>query len=146
MNTTKLLYLIPAGLLVMAAACGPSTSTGTVEKKSESTTETSQGSVTTTNESTQVGTTLEAKSETTVDTPSGNVSSAIETVIGTVTEFTAGKNLEVMTGDKTMHDYDLADKDIVFTFEGAVAVGKRVTVVRQTGDDRIERVTVKLGS
>ncbi|MHB8799585.1 MAG: hypothetical protein ACYDBY_14085 [Thermoanaerobaculia bacterium] len=142
MKYTKLAFLFPVGLLAVATACGPSA--GTVEKKSESTTETSQGSVTTSAESTQIGTTLEAKSETTIDTPSGNVSSTTETVIGTVTQFTAGKNLEVMTGDKTTHDFDLGNKDIVFTFEGDVAVGKRVTVVRQTGDDKIERVTVKL--
>ncbi len=144
MNTTKLLYLIPAGLLAVTAACGPSA--GTVEKKSESTTQTSEGTVKTTSESTQVGTTLEAKSETTVDTPSGTVSSTTETVVGTVTAFTPGKRLEVMTGDKTMHSYDLEDKDVVFTFEGSAAVGMHVTVVRETGDDKLHRVTVKLGS
>ena len=36
MNYSKLAYLVPAGLLVVATACGPSA--GTVEKKSESTT------------------------------------------------------------------------------------------------------------
>lgn len=141
MNTTKLAYLIPAGLLVLATACGPSA--GTVEKKSETTTETSGGTVTTTNESTQVGTTLEATSETTVDTSSGNVSAMTKTVIGTITVFEPGKKLEVMTGDKTMHSYSLDDQNIVFAIDGDMAVGKQVTVVEQTGDDRIHRVTVK---
>ena len=141
---TKLAYLIPAGLLAVATACGPSA--GTVEKKSESTTQTSEGTVKTTNESTQVGTTLEAKSETKVDTASGTVSSKTETIVGTVTVFTAGEKLEVMTGDKTMHSFNLADKDIVFTIDGTVAVGKHVTVIHETGDDKIHRVTVTLGS
>lgn len=144
MNTTKLLYLIPAGLLVVAAACGPKA--GTVEKSSESTTQTSEGTVKTTNESTQIGTTLEAKSETTVDTDAGTVTSTTETVVGTVTAFVAGEKLEVMTGDKKTHSFDLADMDVVYTFEGSVAVGKLVTVIHQTGDDRVHRVTVKMNS
>ena len=57
MNYTKLAYLIPAGLLVVATACGPKADT--IEKKSESTTQTAEGTVKTTSESTQVGTTLD---------------------------------------------------------------------------------------
>jgi hypothetical protein len=144
MNTTKLAYLIPAGLLVFATACGPSA--GTVEKKSESTTQTSEGTVKTETESTQVGTTLEAKSETTIDTASGTVSAQTETIVGTVTSFTAGKKLEVMTGEKKTHSFNLDDKDIVFTIDGTVEVGKHVTVIHETGSDKIHRVTVRLGS
>lgn len=140
MNYTKLAYLVPAGLLVVATACGPSA--GTVEKKSESTTETSEGTVRTTNESTQIGSTLDAKSETTVDTTSGTVSSTTETVVGTVTVFTAGEKLEVMTGDKTMHTFNLADKDIAFAIDGPLTVGERVTVIHKTGDDKVHRVSV----
>ena len=145
MNITKLAYLVPAGLLVFATACGPKADT--IEKKSESTTQTSEGTVKTTNESTQVGTTLEAKEETKVDTASsGTVSSTTETVIGTITVFEPGKKLEVMTGDKKMHNYSLDDKDIVFSLESPIAVGKRVMVTEQTGDDKVHRITVKLES
>lgn len=144
MKHTKLACLVPAGLLVVATACGPSA--GTVEKKSESTTETSEGTVRTTSESTQVGTTMEAKSETTVDTPTGTVTATTETIVGTVTAFTAGKTLEVMTGDKKMHTFKLDDKDFVFTVDGTVAVGKHVTVIHESGDDKIHRVTVRLES
>lgn len=144
MNTSKLAYLIPAGLLVVATACGPKADT--IEKKSESTTQTAEGSVKTTSESTQVGTTLAATSETKVDTGSGTISSKTETIIGTVTVFEAGKKLEVLTGEKKNHSYSLDDKDIVFSIEGNPAVGKRVTVVDQTGDDKVHRVTVTLNS
>ena len=144
MNHTKLAYLIPAGLLVVATACGPKADT--IEKKSESTTQTAEGSVKTTNESTQVGTTLDASSETKVDTASGTMSAKTETVIGTVTVFEAGKKLEVLTGEKKTHSYTLDDKNIVFTIEGALAVGKNVTVIELTGDDKIHRVNVKLNS
>ena len=144
MKHTNLALFIPVGLLAVATACGPSA--GTVEKKSESTTQTSEGTVTTTSESTQVGTTLEAKSETTVDTASGTVSSKTETIVGTVTVYTAGKKLEVMTGDKKMHTFNLEDKGFVFNVEGPVTVGKHVTVIHETGDDKVHRVTVRLES
>jgi hypothetical protein len=144
MNTTKLAYLVPAGLLVFATACGPKADT--IEKKSESTTQTSEGTVKTTNESTQVGTTLEAKTETSVDTAAGTVNAMTETVVGTVTVFEPGKKLEVMTGEKKMHTYALDNKDIVFSLESPLAVGKRVTVTEQTGDDKVHHVTVKLES
>ncbi len=142
MKYTKLAFLFPAGLLVLASACGPTA--GTVEKKSETTTETSQGTVTTSAESTQVGTTLEAKSETTVETASGTVSAQTETIVGTVTAYTAGKSLEVLTGEKTTHSVRLDDKDIVFSIDGNVEVGKHVTVIHETGSDKVHRVTVKL--
>lgn len=144
MNITKLAYLVPAGLLVFATACGPKADT--IEKKSESTTQTSEGTVKTTNESTQVGTTLEAKTETSVDTAAGNVDTTTKTVIGTVTVFEPGNKLEVMTGENKSHTFSLDDKDIVFTLDTPIAVGKRVTVTEQTGDDKVHRVTVKLES
>jgi len=144
MKHTNLALLIPVGLLAVATACGPSA--GTVEKKSESTTQTSEGTVKTTSESTQVGTTLAATSETKIDTASGTINSKTETIVGTVTVFEAGKKLEVMTGEKKMHTWSLDNKDIVFSIEGDPAVGRHVTVVEQTGDDKIHRVTVTLSS
>lgn len=144
MNITKLAYLVPAGLLVFATACGPKADT--IERKSESTTQTSEGTVKTTNESTQVGTTLEAKTETSVDTAAGNVDTTTKTVIGTVTVFEPGNKLEVMTGENKSHTFSLDDKDIVFSLDSPIAVGKRVTVTEQTGDDKVHRVTVKLES
>jgi len=62
---------LAAVLLVAPAAC--SKERGTVERKSESTTQTAQGEVKTTTESKQVGNTLEAKTETKADTGSGTV-------------------------------------------------------------------------
>ena len=57
-----LVSALGAGFLVVSAyAC--SKEPGTVERKSESTTQTSQGEVKTTTESKQAGNTLEAKTE-----------------------------------------------------------------------------------
>jgi len=144
MTHRNLAFLFSAGLVAVAMACGPSP--GTVEKKTESTTQTSEGTVKKTTETKQVGTTLEAKAETRVDTPSGTVKSKTETIVGTVTVFTAGKKIEVMTGEKKMHSFNLDDKDVIYSIDGTVAVGKRVTVIDETGDDKVHRVTVKVGA
>ena len=137
----QLAFLASAALLALAAAC--SQSPGTVEKKSESTTRTSAGAVTTTNETKQVGATLEAKSETKADTPTGTVASKTETFVGTVTVFTPGKKIEVMTGEKKMHGFDLDEKDLVTAVEGGVVVGTRVTLTDETGVDKVRRITVR---
>ena len=139
----QLAFLFSAGLVAVATAC--TQSPDTVQKKTESTTQTSGGTVQTTTESKQVGTTLEVKSETKADTPSGTVKATTETIVGTVTAFTAGKKIEVMTGEKKTHSFSLDDKNVIYSVDATVAVGKRVTVTDETGTDKIHRVTVKLG-
>ena len=143
MNHRMLAILCSAGFLVVTAACGDSSPA--VEKKSESTTQSPEGTVKTTTESKQVGTTLEAKTETKTDTSSGVVNRKTETFVGTVTIFTAGKKIEVLTGEKATHSFDLDDKGVSYSVDGSVEVGKRVTVTDETGDDKVRRVTVKVG-
>jgi hypothetical protein len=138
----QLAFLVTTGLLAVATACNRSPDT--IEKKTESTTQTSAGPVTTTNETKQVGTTLEAKRETKADTPAGTVESKAETIVGTVTVFVAGRKIEVMTGEKKMHGFSLDDKDVVYSVDGTVAVGKRVTVIDETGANKVRRITVRL--
>jgi hypothetical protein len=143
MSHRKLAILSSAGLLAVATACGQPSDT--TQKKAESTTQTSEGTIKTTNETKQVGTTLESKTETKADTPSGTVKAKTETIVGTVTVLTAGKKIEVMTGEKKTHSFNLDDKDVTYSIDGTVAVGKRVTVLDETGDDKVHRITVKLG-
>lgn len=137
----QLAFLASAALLAAAAAC--SQSPDTVQKKSESTTQTADGTVKTTSETRQVGSTLEAKTETKADTPAGTVASKTETIVGTVTAFTAGKKIEVMTGEKKMHDFSLDDKDVLYSVDGTVVVGTRVKVTDETGADKIRRISVR---
>lgn len=135
-----------AGILgaacLVGAAC--SKSPGTVERKTETTTQTAQGEVKTTSESTQAGNTLDAKTETKADTASGTVKSEMETVVGTVTKYDPGKKIEVMTAEKKSHSFRLDANDAVATIDPGVAVGSRVRVTEQTGTDKAKRVTVKL--
>ncbi len=95
--------ILGAACLVTAAAC--SKAPGTVERKSDTTTQTAQGEVKTTSESTQVGNTLEAKTETKADTANGTIKGTVETVVGTVTSYEPGKKIEVLTADKTKRDF-----------------------------------------
>ncbi len=143
MINRKLAVLSSAGFLVLATACGESSNA--VEKKTESTTQSAEGTVKTSTESKQVGTTLEAKSETKTDTPSGIVKARTEIFIGTVTIFEPGKKIEVLTGEKTTHGFQLDDKSVVYSVDGSAAVGKRVTVTDETGDDKVRRLSVKIG-
>jgi hypothetical protein len=133
---------LAAVLLATAGAC--SKEPGTVERKSESTTQTSQGEVKTTQESKQVGNTLEAKTETKTDTGAGTVKGKVETYVGTVTIYEPGKKIEVMTGEKKTHTFALDTRDTAVAIDASVAVGSRVRLTEQTGDDKVRRVTVKI--
>ncbi len=133
---------LAAVLLATAGAC--SKEPGTVERKSESTTQTAQGEVKTTQESKQVGNTLEAKTETKTDTAAGTVKGKVETYVGTVTIYEPGKKIEVMTGEKKTHTFSLDMKDTTLAIDATVAVGSRVRLTEQTGDDKTRRVTVKI--
>jgi hypothetical protein len=132
---------LAAVLLAAAGAC--SKEPGTVERKSESTTKTAQGEVKTTQESKQVGNTLEVKTETKAETGAGTVKGKIETFVGTVTIYEPGKKIEVMTGEKKTHSVALDAKDTALAIDPGVAVGSRVRLTEQTGDDKARRVTVK---
>jgi hypothetical protein len=133
---------LAAILLVAPAAC--SKEPGTVERKSESTTQTAQGEMKTTQESKQVGNTLEAKTETKTDTGKGTVTGEVETYVGTVTIYEPGKKIEVMTGEKKTHSVTLDAKNTALAIDPGVAVGSRVRLTEQTGDDKTRRVTVKI--
>ena len=133
---------LAAILLVAPAAC--SKEPGTVERKSESTTQTAQGEMKTTQESKQVGNTLEVKTETKTDTGKGTVTGKVETYVGTVTIYEPGKKIEVITGEKKTHSVTLDAKDTALAIDPGVAVGSRVRLTEQTGDDKTRRVTVKI--
>lgn len=131
-----------AALVATLVAC--SKSPGTVERKSETTAQTSAGEVKTTSQSTQAGNTLEAKTETKAETADGTVKTGTETVVGTVTAFEAGKKIEVMTAEKKSRSFRLDATDTAASVDAGVIVGSRVRVTEQTGSDKARRVTVRL--
>jgi hypothetical protein len=141
-RTKPLLLGALGAALILVVGC--SKEPGTVERKTEMTTQTSQGEVKTTSESTRAGSSLEAKTETKADTPGGTVKAATETVVGTVTVYEPGKKIEVMTAEKKTQTFSLDAKGTVVSVDTSVAVGSRVKVTEQTADDKSRRVTVKL--
>ena len=142
MNLFKTLCLsLALVLMIGAAACKPkdeTTQEGTVEQQ------TPEGTVTTTSESEQVGSTLTATSETEVKTDDGTEKSKLEAVVGTVTEYTAGKKIKVQTGDGDDHSFDLNDNDTTVEIEGDIRVGSKVTVTESTADNGKKKVVIRL--
>ena len=98
----------------------------------------------TTTETKQVGSTAESTSETKVDTPTGETKSVTNTYVGTVTVFTPGKTIEVMTGNKEPHSFELDGKADVIAIDRATAVGSKVLLVEEKGEKGFHRITVTI--
>lgn len=99
---------------------------------------------TTKTETTQVGSTAVSESKTTVDTPQGDRTARTNTYVGTVTQFTQGESIEVMTGNNDKHAFDLDGKSDVITIDSRVAVGSKVTLVEEKGEKDFHRITVTI--
>ena len=124
--------LLPAAaLLLLGSACERS-GADRIESKSEVKASTADGKTVTSSEAVQVGTTLEGKTTPRTQTPHGSGRQVTETIIGTVTVLEPGKRIQVMTGEKQDHDFDLAAKDVRVDVDRRIAVGDRVKLV----DDR----------
>jgi len=143
MRIRSLLGAFSAASLLAAVACNPSPPT--VEKKSETSQQTTEGTVSTSTESTQVGATTVSKTETKSDTGSGTATAKIDTYVGTVTIYTPGKKIEVMTGEKKTESFDLDSKDTTANVDAAVKVGSRVKLVQEK-TDKGTTITVKTES
>ena len=74
----------------------------------------------------------------------GAVRANVETLVGTVTVYQAGKKIEILTGDNTRHTIDLSGKNVQVSVVGPVAVGAQVQLVQEKGDQSTRvSVTVK---
>jgi hypothetical protein len=134
MRRTQFSCLLASALLAGALACAKSEAPQ-VENKSETKSTNPDGSrATTTTESKQVGSTLAATTETKETGEGRNRKLEDETVIGTVTEYTAGKKLVILTGDGKKHDWDLNDKKTTASIDSRVSVGSKVRL-DSTKDD-----------
>ena len=139
MNDRKPILLIAVAVVAVLAACGKPADT--TETKTQATTTSPEGTTETTQQTTQVGNTMEATTETKSKTDEGTVKTNVETFVGTVTVYEAGKKIEVLTGENTRHSVALDAKDVVVSIDGPVAVGAKVKLVEEKGD-RGGRVSV----
>jgi len=143
MRRLRFVPLLLGTLVVLAARCARPTENKT-ETKLETTTTTSDGTTKKTTEATQVGTTLEMKTTTKTDTGNGTVKGTADTFVGTVTKYEPGKRIEVMTGEKDNHSFDLDAKNVTSSIDPGVNVGSKVRLVDQKGDNQARAITVTL--
>jgi hypothetical protein len=99
---------------------------------------------TTTTETKTVGSTQESTTKTVVDTPAGEATSVAKSYVGTVTGYVPGKSIEVMTGDKDTHSFDLDEKDDIVSIDARVAVGSKVQLVQESLGEGGDRITVTI--
>ncbi|MEO8195520.1 MAG: hypothetical protein ABI689_02235 [Thermoanaerobaculia bacterium] len=130
-------------LMGATVACNQS-APDTVKSESRTKVQTPEGTQTTTSTTEQVGSTSTSKTETEVKTPEGTVESKLETVVGTVTLYTAGKKIEILTGESDTHSFDLSDAKVRFTIDPAVVVGSKVKLDQRTQDNGDKEVEVHL--
>lgn len=143
MRRIRFVPLLVATAVILAARCSRP-SENKVESKLETTSTTSQGTTKTDTQTTQVGSTLESKTTTKTDTGHGTATGKSETYVGTVTKYEPGKHIEVMTGEKDMHGFDLDGKNVASNVDPGVKVGSKVRLVETKGDNEARSVTVTL--
>ena len=91
-----------------------------------------------------VGSTQESTTKTSVDTPAGARTATTKSYVGTVTEYVPGKSIQVMTGEKDTHSFDLDETDDVVSIDAKVVVGSKVQLVQETNNTGGDRITVTI--
>jgi hypothetical protein len=112
----------------LVAGCRRET-TPKLEVKSEATETVPGGQRTTKSESTRVGSTLVKETRTTASGAAGSGKTDVNTYVGTVVSYTAGRSIEVLTGESDHHRVDLTGKDTTVDAGAGIAIGNRVRLV-----------------
>jgi hypothetical protein len=99
---------------------------------------------TTETETKRVGSTEQSATTTKVDSPAGDTKTVTKSFVGTVTKFDPGRSIEVMTGEKETHSFDLDEKDEVISIDPRIAVGSKVQLVEEKPAGGIHKITVTI--
>jgi hypothetical protein len=143
MLVRRLLPLLMTGSAALLVGCqGSSPAEKRMTTKSETSQTTDAGTSSSKSETTQVGSTVETKTEFKTDTPEGSHKVTRDIVVGTVTAFSPGKSIEVMTGNKKSHSFDLGGKDLLVNIDTGTTVGSKVELVEEKGDKGYRKITV----
>jgi len=132
------------GLTALLGCEGRSREEKPVTTTSETTRKTEEGTSSVRTETKQVGSTEETTTETKTETPQGDVRTTTNIYVGTVTALAAGESIEVMTGKKETHRFDLDDRNLVVSVDPRTTVGAKVKLVEEKGDKGFHRITVTL--
>jgi hypothetical protein len=84
---------------------------------------------------------MEKTEEKKVATTGGTAKSKTHTIVGTVKEYEAGKELKVLVGKKT-HSFSLDSKTVNTTVDPSVAVGSKVKIIESKNAEGIKTLTV----
>ena len=88
---------------------------------------------------------MEKTEEKKVTTSDGTAKSKSHTIVGTVKEYEAGKELKVLVGKKT-HSYSLDSKTVNTIVDPSVAVGSKVKIIETKNAEGIKTLTVNPAS
>ena len=99
---------------------------------------------TTETETKRVGSTEQSTTTTKVDSPAGDTKLVTKSFVGTVTKFEPGKSIEVMTGEKETHSFDLDEKNLVASIDARTAVGSKVELIEEKPEGGIHKITVTI--
>jgi hypothetical protein len=91
-----------------------------------------------------VGSTAESTSKTQVVAPEGTQTFVTNSYVGTVTVFTPGKSIEVMTGNKETHSFALDGKNDLVAIDRNTAVGSKVMLVEEKPENGLHKITVTI--
>ena len=99
---------------------------------------------TTETETKRMGSTSQSSTTTKVETAAGDTKAVTNTFVGTVTAFKPGKSIELMTGDKDTHSFDLDGKNEQISIDPNVSVGSKVRLVEEKGENDFHRITATI--
>jgi hypothetical protein len=146
-NTMRgLLPILTVAAVTLVGCQSQSPEEKPVTTKTESSRTTADGTTTAKTETTQVGSTVETTTQSKTDTPQGAVRHTTNTLVGTVTRFTAGKSIEILTGNNKTHRFDLGEKDVVVNMDPSIAVGSKVQLIEEKGENGYHTISVALVS
>jgi hypothetical protein len=136
-----------AAAVLASGGCSKGAAPKIESKASTEKTNVDGSKTTTTTDTKQYGSTLVSKTEQTDTTGKGKEKLVEETVVGTVTDFKAGKRIVVLTGDGSKHDYDLDDKKTSASIDRGITIGTKVqlTLARDDAGNRSIRVVPAAG-
>jgi hypothetical protein len=99
---------------------------------------------TTETETKRMGSTSQSSTTTKVETAAGDTKAVTNTFVGTVTAFKPGKSIEVMTGDKETHSFDLDGKNQQVSIDPSISVGSKVRLVEEKGENDFHMITATI--
>lgn len=144
MKTLRVLTLAPCVVALLAFGCKRNDLPKT-ESDSTTKTTTPAGTQETKTSTEKVGDTQVTEQQTTTKTDAGTVKQESDTVVGTVSKYELGKEIEITTADNDHHSFDLDEKDLVANVASDVAVGARVKLVQSKDDNGHKTITVTVG-